>query len=156
MFPEECTFQKCKPFLHRINFITFGYLVQCVLSSKPKTTCQILDFSNFRYVLPPYTLVLCHTHVACRQDAKFTQANEFIPERWISEERDPEWNHQPGLVMPFGCGKRICPGKRLAEQEIHIVTAKIFKSFTMEPLDLMQVEFNWLMSPSGDLHFKLV
>ena len=60
-----------------------------------------------------------------------------------------------GLVMPFGCGKRICPGKRLAEQEIHIVTAKIFKSFNLEPLDFLEVEFNWLMSPSGDLHFKL-
>ena len=127
---------------------------QCAISRNSEFDVQYFD--NFRHVLPPYTLVLCHTHVACRQDANFTQANEFIPERWISEERDPTWNHQPGLVMPFGCGKRICPGKRLAEQEIHIVAAKIFKSFTMQPLDPIEVEFNWLMSPCGDLHFKIV
>ena len=111
---------------------------------------------SYRYVLPPYTLVLCHTHVACRQETNFTRANEFIPERWISEERDPHWNHVPSLVMPFGSGKRICPGKRLAEQEIHIVTAKIFKSFKMvQPLEKLDVEFNWLMSPCGDMTFKL-
>ena len=135
-------------------WIIWGFLPQCAISRNSEFDVQYFD--NFRHVLPPYTLVLCHTHVACRQDANFTQANEFIPERWISEERDPTWNHQPGLVMPFGCGKRICPGKRLAEQEIHIVAAKIFKSFTMQPLDPIEVEFNWLMSPCGDLHFKIV
>lgn len=107
------------------------------------------------YVLPAQSLVLCHTHVACHQEENFTKASEFIPERWIPEERGADWNHKPHLVLPFGSGKRICPGKRLAEQEIHIVIAKIFAHFSLTPIDDLEIEFNWLMSPSGQLRFLI-
>ena len=107
------------------------------------------------YVLPPNSLVLCHTQIASHQEENFTQAKKFIPERWIADERDRTWNHKANLVMPFGSGKRICPGKRLAEQELHIMVAKIFKNFEMEPVDDLGIEFNWLMSPCGPLRFKL-
>ena len=89
------------------------------------------------------------------QEENFTQATEFIPERWISEERPEDWIHKPYLVVPFGSGKRICPGKRLAEQEIHIIIAKIFRNFHLTPRDALDIEFNWLMSPCGPLRFKL-
>lgn len=107
------------------------------------------------HVLPPHTIVLCHTHVACRQEENFTRGHEFIPERWIPEERDSSWNHKSGLVMPFGCGKRICPGKRLAEQEIYIMAAKLFSHFKMTPIDPLNIEFNWLMSPVEPMRFRV-
>nr|AKH03534.1 cytochrome P450 314A1 [Paracyclopina nana] len=107
------------------------------------------------HVLPPHTVVLCHTHVASRQEQNFTRGNEFIPERWIAEERDSSWNHRSGLVMPFGCGKRICPGKRLAEQEIYILAAKLFVNFQLTAIDPLQIEFNWLMSPMEPMRFKV-
>lgn len=107
------------------------------------------------YVLPAQSLVLCHTHVACHQEENFTQPSKFIPERWIADERQANWNHKPHLVLPFGSGKRICPGKRLAEQEIHIVIAKIFTHFSLTPIDDLEIEFNWLMSPAGQLRFLI-
>ena len=61
------------------------------------------------------------------QEENFTRATEFIPQRWIPEERPKDWVHKAQLVVPFGSGKRICPGKRLAEQEIHIITGKLFQ-----------------------------
>ena len=79
----------------------------------------------------------------------------FFSERWIPDERNPDWNHKPEIVIPFGSGKRICPGKRLAEQEIYILTAKIFKNFRLSPLGPFEVEFNWLLSPAGPLEFKI-
>ena len=88
------------------------------------------------------------------QEENFTQATKFIPERWIPGER-PGWTHKHQLVVPFGSGKRICPGKRLAEQEIHIIIAKIFKNFHLTPKDDLEIEFNWLMSPCGPLRFSL-
>ena len=88
-------------------------------------------------------------------EENFTQATEFIPQRWIPEERPKNWVHKAHLVVPFGSGKRICPGKRLAEQEIHIIIAKIFRNFHLTPKDDLEIEFNWLMSPSGPLRFSL-
>ena len=89
------------------------------------------------------------------QEENFTRATEFIPQRWIPEERPKDWVHKAHLVVPFGSGKRICPGKRLAEQEIHIIIAKIFRNFHLTPKDDLEIEFNWLMSPSGPLRFSL-
>ena len=39
------------------------------------------------------------------------------------------------LVLPFGTGKRACPGKRLAEQEIHVLVAKLFQAYDVQLLD---------------------
>ena len=86
---------------------------------------------------------------------EFLPKKFFFSERWIPDERNPDWNHKPEIVIPFGSGKRICPGKRLAEQEIYILTAKIFKNFRLSPLGPFEVEFNWLLSPAGPLEFKI-
>ncbi len=110
-----------------------------------RLTEEPLHVSN-GFILPANTLVLCHTHVACHQEDNFTQAEAFWPERWIADEREASWNHKSQLVLPFGSGKRICPGKRLAEQEIHIIVAKIFRSFHLTPIDDLEIEFNWLLS----------
>jgi hypothetical protein len=31
----------------------------------------------------------------------------------------------PFLVVPFGLGRRVCPGKRFVEQELHLALAKV-------------------------------
>ena len=38
---------------------------------------------NKGYELPPRTLVLCHTHVAGRQEENFTNGNQFYPGMYI-------------------------------------------------------------------------
>ena len=55
-------------------------------------------------------------------EENFTQATEFIPQRWIPLESPEDWVHKAHLVDPFGSGKMISPGKRLSEQEIHVIT----------------------------------
>ena len=89
------------------------------------------------------------------QNENFTRASEFIPERWLPKECPDDWAHSPHLVVPFGTGKRICPGKRLAEQEIHIIIAKIFRNFHLTPKDPLDMEFCWLLSPKGPLRFTV-
>jgi len=155
---------------HELQFLTADellhnptYLKACVKESfrMYPTASQIARLTeeptNLKngYKLPAQSLVLCHTHVAGRQEENFTSADQFLPERWIPDERNPDWNHKPEIVIPFGSGKRICPGKRLAEQEIYILTAKIFKNFRLSPLGPFEVEFNWLLSPAGPLEFKI-
>ncbi len=91
------------------------------------------------------------------------RAKEFIPERWTGEDSSLQERQERHLVVPFGVGKRICPGKKLAEQVLHILLARMFKRFDVglvgeeetakdEPV---RSQFNFLLAPAEDLRFTL-
>jgi ecdysone 20-monooxygenase len=69
------------------------------------------------------TVVICHTWLACLEEANFAAAHEFQPERWLHEGEITRIS--PFLVVPFGCGRRICPGKRFVEQSLYLTLAKV-------------------------------
>lgn len=67
------------------------------------------------------SVVLCHTWLACLKESNFEKATEFIPERWLDDA-----NHKFScLVIPFGYGRRMCPGKRFVELELQVVLAQV-------------------------------
>lgn len=68
------------------------------------------------------TLVVCETWVASLQEENYLNAKSFIPERWLDSDKT---NRYPFLAVPFGVGRRMCPGKRIAENEMLIITAKV-------------------------------
>ena len=103
--------------------------------------------------LPAYSVVLCHHRIASLQEENFTRANEFIPERWLPG--GSLENHSRNLVLPFGSGKRKCPGERLAEQELYIIAAKLFQNFNIELTENLGLEFNFLLTPAGPIGLKL-
>lgn len=106
-------------------------------------------------VLPPLSLVLCHHRIAALQEENFTRAGEFLPERWLKVEAGQTFpHHNKDLVLPFGSGKRMCPGKRLAEQELYIIAAKLFQNFSIELTDELELEFNYLLTPAGPIGLK--
>jgi len=105
------------------------------------------------HVLPIHSVVLCHHRIASLQEENFTRASEFIPERWLPNQALPNHTHQ--LVLPFGSGKRMCPGKRLAEQELYIISAKLFQNFEIELTEELELEFNYLLTPAGPIGLKL-
>ena len=105
------------------------------------------------HVLPKYSVVLCHHRIAALQEENFARGREFVPERWTEE--GEENKESSFLVMPFGIGKRSCPGKRLAQQEIHIIVAKFFQKYDVELLDALDAEFNWLLKPAGQMRLRV-
>ena len=55
--------------------------------------------------------------IAALQEENFARGRDFVPERWTDDdEHSTTENKESFLVMPFGIGKRSCPGKRLAQQ----------------------------------------
>ena len=66
-------------------------------------------------------------------DKFFPQPDQFIPERWLRDERAHDtstWKHDSAFVsLPFSAGLRACPGKRFAEQALYLaaVTVNILK-----------------------------
>lgn len=52
----------------------------------------------------------------------FKNAEQFMPERWL--EKNEKHGHA-FASLPFGFGKRMCLGRRLAELEIQAVITKV-------------------------------
>lgn len=77
--------------------------------------------SSTYYVFIFQSVVLLHTWLACLDDKNFADASSYKPERWL----DDLTRKSPFLIVPFGCGKRMCPGKRFVELELQIVLAKV-------------------------------
>jgi cytochrome P450 len=72
------------------------------------------------------TLVHFGHNTLSRSEEYFENADDFIPERWISGQSTPEAQRMMSICcLPFGAGKRNCLGRRLAEQEIFIAVIKV-------------------------------
>ncbi|XP_038119818.1 ecdysone 20-monooxygenase isoform X2 [Culex quinquefasciatus] len=122
----------------------------------PTTPClaRILeeDFVLSGYHLKTGTVVICHTRVACQNEQNFRNADKFVPERWL-EQVDENQNvyklDEPGapLVLPFGTGRRMCPGHRIIDIELTLVMAKIFQQFEVEYHSDLDTQFQFLLAP---------
>ncbi|GAA6086739.1 thromboxane-A synthase [Tachysurus ichikawai] len=56
------------------------------------------------------------------------EPEKFIPERFTPEAKA---SRHPFVYMPFGAGPRSCVGMRMAQLEIRMALANIFKSFNV-------------------------
>ena len=138
------------------------YLKACVMESFRlyPTASQIARITEADltlesgHQLPAHSVVLCHHRIASLQEENFSRAQEFVPERWLPGQQMQ--NHSHNLVLPFGSGKRMCPGKRLAEQELYIIAAKLFQNFKIELTAPLELEFNYLLTPAGPIGLKLI
>jgi len=100
-----------------------------------------------------YSVVLCHQRIACLKEENFNSAHKFLPERWLpNSELKP---HRKTLVFPFGAGRRICPGRKLAEQQLVIFLASLFSQFHWTLEEELKAEFNFLLAPK-DFVYKIV
>lgn len=61
--------------------------------------------------------------------ANFSEPNRFMPERWLDRNQNimSVASGGPGasLVLPFGIGRRTCPGKKYTEMQLSVVVAKV-------------------------------
>jgi len=82
------------------------------------------------YLIPAGTHVQSLTYFLCRDESVFKDPLHFIPERWL---RDSD-NKTPGVLyahasLPFGFGKRMCVGRRIAELEMHLLLTRILQQY---------------------------
>jgi cytochrome P450 len=98
----------------------------------PLIGCEALRDSVVAGVrIPPGTLVLCMMRAGGLDAGNFAQPQQFDPARWI--EGAGAAAHSMGsakrVVMPFGAGPRMCPGRYLALAEIKMVMAMLLANF---------------------------
>lgn len=81
--------------------------------------------------VPARTLVFCLMRPGGLDPRNFAEPLHFDPERWISGSGAAA--HSPSspkrVVMPFGAGPRMCPGRYLALAEIKMVMAMLLANF---------------------------
>lgn len=66
--------------------------------------------------------------ITCHDPVNFKSPEDFKPERWLVDESGANARcTEPGanLVVPFGVGKRQCPGRRFVEMELIMIVAKV-------------------------------
>ncbi|KAK1585654.1 cytochrome P450, partial [Colletotrichum navitas] len=75
--------------------------------------------------IPGSTIIQVPTYTMFRgkfYERLFSQANEFIPERWTTR---PEMVMDPTVFVPFGTGKYSCAGKQLGLMETRYCASQI-------------------------------
>ena len=107
-------------------------------------------------LLPAGTLVICLMRPAAVEESRFPRAMEFDPDRWLANGGSAAQaaSSAKRVVMPFGAGPRICPGRYLALAEMKMVLAMLLASFRIESVDTpdglpVQERLTLTMSPVG-------
>lgn len=70
--------------------------------------------------IPGHTTIVAPRYTIGRLESCFTQADQFVPERWYSR---PEMVKNKAAFAPFSQGRYSCVGKQLALAELRFVTA---------------------------------
>ena len=62
-----------------------------------------------------------------RNDKNWEKGNEFIPERFLDKQGE-FITTRPKAYIPFGVGRRVCPGEKLAIADLFLVLVRFLQS----------------------------
>ncbi|XP_073049723.1 cytochrome P450 83B1-like [Primulina eburnea] len=90
------------------------------------------------YDIPPKTMVYLNTHAIGLDPEYWENPTEFMPDRFLNSTIDYK-GHDYGL-LPFGSGRRGCPGINLGVATIELALANLLYSFEWELPDGVKAE----------------
>ena len=117
------------------------------------------------YQIPAGTELHLLAYQMSRDESVFDEPNAFRPERWLRGKKVSLQNSkfveakEVFSSLPFGFGRRMCIGRRIAELELHLLLARIVQQFEIRyPADADDVEpfFRGLMIPDRPVRVKFV
>ncbi|KAH8588948.1 cytochrome P450 [Bisporella sp. PMI_857] len=80
--------------------------------------------------IPAGTRVGVYHWAAGHNSASWRDAESFVPERWLDDERYRD--DKRGVLQFFQAGPRNCVGQNLANAEMRLILAKVFWTFDLE------------------------
>jgi len=89
----------------------------------------VLDVSYKCYLIQKGTVVLVDTYTLCYDPNVWNEPNEFRPERWIKSEGQIATELS---TLPFGVGKRNCPGSNFAENLYFLMITTILQNYSVK------------------------
>ncbi|PON25277.1 cytochrome P450 [Trichoderma gamsii] len=100
-----------------------------VPATTPRTINELGD-TIAGYYVPPGTNIDIWYWTMFHYPEYWTQAEDFIPERWLGDSRFEHDKRQ--IFTPFSVGPRNCIGKNLAYAEMRLILAKLIWNFDIE------------------------
>ncbi|XP_068667806.1 xanthotoxin 5-hydroxylase CYP82C4-like [Aristolochia californica] len=100
--------------------------------------CQVGGFH-----VPAGTSVMINAWKIHRDPRVFLNPLEFRPERFLEENMDMDVMGQQFMLIPFGFGRRGCPGANMALRIVHMALARVLQAFDWTlPSGCSQVDMN--------------
>ncbi|XLR36892.1 hypothetical protein S83_021552 [Arachis hypogaea] len=105
----------------------------------PKECLKYCEING--YTIPVGTQVFVNAWAIGRDPKYWSEAERFYPERFLDSEIDYKGSHFE--FIPFGAGKRMCPGISFAEPNIELPLAQLLYYFDWElPLGISHKNFD--------------
>ncbi|XP_073024441.1 calcium-dependent lipid-binding protein-like [Primulina eburnea] len=79
------------------------------------------------YIIPKNAQILINAWAIGRDSRTWSDSTSFTPERFF--EREADFKGQHFELLPFGAGRRICPGWPLASRMVHLMVATLVHNF---------------------------
>ncbi|PUZ60232.1 hypothetical protein GQ55_4G107500 [Panicum hallii var. hallii] len=115
----------------------------------PRETIQQVNISG--YDVPANTRIIVNTWAISRDPNIWKDPEEFNPERFIGSNTDFNGTHFD--FLPFGSGRRICPGMAMAVTNMEFILANLLYCFEWElPEGVAKEDIS--MQESGSLAFQ--
>ncbi|MED6112296.1 hypothetical protein PIB30_060404 [Stylosanthes scabra] len=102
----------------------------------PKETNEKCSING--YEIPSKTIVYVNAWTIHRDPKAWKDPHEFCPERFL--DRDIDFLGQDFELIPFGAGRRICPGMHMALASLDLILANLLYSFDWKPPEGMTKE----------------
>ncbi|RYR72194.1 hypothetical protein Ahy_A02g006407 isoform F [Arachis hypogaea] len=125
-FLKEEDIQKCSYFKAVMKETLRLYLPGPLLMPKETNEKCIID----GYKIPAKTIVYINAWTIHRDSEAWENPEEFYPERFLGSSID--FKGQDFELIPFGAGRRICPGMHMALAALDIIVANLLYSFDWE------------------------
>ncbi|KAL2533433.1 Cytochrome [Abeliophyllum distichum] len=105
------------------------------------------------YEIQPKTLVYINAWAIARDPQHWENPMEFCPERFLNSVVD--FKGQDFMLIPFGSGRRSCPGMSLGLATVELALANLLYSFDWElPLGMKAEDIDTDVLPGITMHKK--
>ncbi|KAJ9166152.1 hypothetical protein P3X46_020938 [Hevea brasiliensis] len=95
------------------------------------------------YHIPPETRLIVNASKIQKDPSVWLDPEKFQPERFLTTNKDVDFKGQNFELIPFGSGRRICPGISFALQILNLTLATLLHAFEIEtssdsPIDMSE------------------
>ncbi|KAL8503643.1 hypothetical protein ACS0TY_022394 [Phlomoides rotata] len=81
------------------------------------------------FLIPKGTKVFLNMWSVCMDPQLWKEPSKFVPDRFLNEHADIEYIGNNYQYLPFGSGRRVCPGLILADRMVMYLLATLLHSF---------------------------